>query len=535
MTHRPSSRPLARILPVLLGFVTLAGGCSTPPPPDLGTSLVRLRDPALPIPQRVDAADEAVEAADAGIIGGTEVWNSLKDLGWSENTPSALRRRSVELLVTEGVVADPESVRAFVRLRLPTESDRAVVAMLSVAASDNGWTEATTALARRLAVPDSEVDPNRRVEAAALLALHPNRSLEATVFDVFLNPDTPAADDRDRWRAAVRGELWELLGRLDRDASVRARLLSNEPGVDLPVDARPVLACLRRGVRDLGVVPDTAAELAWLERLCDSSDTNASWWAEVSSVVDSVPLGRRLGVGLRHLEPMRWAAAHRPRWLQATRDELLLELRGSLAERRHEYRTAQMGPASRARSRERLEDWEDRLRWGDVLALLVVDASLGEPALFGQVFRFVELDRGDEGTEYGGIIEALDTVAPGSPGLIGLDPSGGAFRAVLFPPRSRDRGNDEVFVASFDMIRQSDRALLHFHQQVQRVNNDRFAGPSEGDLAYARRSGRTCLVFTSVGDDELNVDVYQPNGVVVDLGTFERPEAGARVSMGSGW
>jgi hypothetical protein len=32
------------------------------------------------------------------------------------------------------------------------------------------------------------------------------------------------------------------------------------------------------------------------------------------------------------------------------------------------------------------------------------------------------------------------------------------------------------------------------------------------------------LVFTSLGKHELNVDLYQPNGVVVDLGQLVEPE-----------
>lgn len=500
-------------------------GCAATPEADLDTALVRLRDPQLGVTRRVDAAREAVDAAEAGVVPASEVWGSLKSLAWSERTPRPLRRKAVELLVGDGVETDEDEVRSFARLRLPTEPDRVVVALLSGAAASNGWTECSTALVRRLSVNDVEGDPNRRVEAAALTTLFPNRPLEATVFEVFLDPDTPAADDAARWRASVRGEVWELLGRLDRDASVRARLLSTEPGDDIPDDAIPVLACLRRGVRELGVVPDTAAELAWLERLCDGDSANRRWWGEVTSALSGVPLGRRLGLGLRHLEPLRWASNHEPELLDATRDDLLDRLRTRLDGREFQSRTAQMTGSSRARSRERLSDWEDDLLWADLLAASVVDRSLEQPEVREQMFRFVALDRQDVGTEYGGVIEAVDTVPAGSPGLIGLDTDRVRFRAVLFPPRSRDRGNDEVFIASVDMIRQSDRSLVHFHQQVQRENNDRFAGPSDGDLAYAKRSGRTCLVFTSVGDAELNVDLYQPNGVVIDLGSI-RPATG---------
>ncbi|MEM7754536.1 MAG: hypothetical protein AAF297_02755 [Planctomycetota bacterium] len=509
-------------------------GCAGAPSEDPGTALVRLQDPLQGVNRRVQAAEEAVSAIDSGVLPSAEVWGALRTLGWSASTPAPLRQRAVELLVTDGLDVASDDVRAFAELRLPTERDRVIVALLARAAAANGWTECTTALVRRLAVDDAPGDPNRRIEAAALVALHPDRSLESTVFGVFLDPSTPAADDAERWRASVRGAVWELLGRLDRDASVRAQLLSAEIDADVPRDARPTLATLRRGVRDLGVVPDTAGELAWLERLAAPDAANSAWWSSVRTVLDDVPPSRRLGIGLRHLEPIRWTARHRPARLGQSRTQLLEDLRARLEPREHHTRTAEVRAASRARNPERLSDWADSLRWADLIVMLAADDAFADPVVLEQVSRFVELDRGDEGTEYGGIVEALDTVAAGSPGLIGLDPSGGGYRAVLFPPRSRDRGNDDIFVASVDMIRQSDRALAHFHQQVQRRNNDRFAGPSGGDIAYAKRSGRTCLVFTSVGGDEINVDFYQPNGVVIDLGTFAWPGPEQRAEADAG-
>ncbi len=521
---RPAVAPL-----LLASVLILVTGCasSPPPPPDPGTSLARLRDPDQFVADRVAAADQAVTAAAEGVIRPGDVWETLKTLAWSTGTPDALRRKAVQLLVTAGANADPESIRSFTRLRLPTEPDRAIVAELARAAAQRGWTDATTALVRRLAVPDDNGNPNRRVEAAAILALHPERSLEATVFEVFVHPEVPAVDDADRWRESVRGEVWELLGRLDRDASVRAALLSAEPARDYPDDVGRALACLRKGVRELGVVPDTAAELSWLVRLCgegvdaQEARTSAAWWDQARAAVASVPLQKRLGLALRHIEPVRWASRERSDWLAASREDLLAELRSRLATRSFEFRTADMGSGDRSRSRERLDDWADDLRWADLLAVLVVDEALRDPAVAPDLLRHAELDRGDTGTEYGGIVEAIDTVPPGSPGLVGRSIDGGGFRAVLYPPRTRDRIDDRRFIASFDMIRQSDRSLAHYHMHTQTVNNDAFAGPSQGDLVNARTSGRTSLVFTYIGEGQLNADYYQPNGVVIDLGTIE--------------
>lgn len=83
-------------------------------------------------------------------------------------------------------------------------------------------------------------------------------------------------------------------------------------------------------------------------------------------------------------------------------------------------------------------------------------------------------------------------------------------------------GGDDVFVASSDMIEQSDHALAHFHFHVQRWSNRGYAGPSWGDLEYALRHGRICVVFTGISRDELDVDVYFPSSEVVDLGSIRR-------------
>src|SRR5690606_32750633 len=92
--------------------------------------------------------------------------------------------------------------------------------------------------------------------------------------------------------------------------------------------------------------------------------------------------------------------------------------------------------------KERLGDWVDVLSWADLLTIMVVDDALANPVIVKQVFDQRELDKKDTSTEYGGILE---------------EDSDTGFRAVLFRPRSRDRLSDQMFVASDDMFRFSDR------------------------------------------------------------------------------
>lgn len=79
------------------------------------------------------------------------------------------------------------------------------------------------------------------------------------------------------------------------------------------------------------------------------------------------------------------------------------------------------------------------------------------------------------------------------------------------------------FIASEDLIASSDLALSHYHFHVQKVQNREYAGPSEGDLDYAARLGRVCVVLTSLSEGVLNADAYFPGGYVIDLGEIARP------------
>jgi len=236
---------------------------------------------------------------------------------------------------------------------------------------------------------------------------------------------------------------------------------------------------------------------------------NTEWWTRAAAANDRLRDDQSVRLELRHAEPIRWATANHSAWLETTREDLIRELGDRLSTRR----VVERGVNDFGAGKQPDEDFGSnipRLSWADLLTILVVDDAIQTPRVVREIFDAVELDRRDTTTEYGGIIEATE---------LGAEP----FQAVLYPPRARARSGDDRFVASRDMIEASDRALAHFHMQVQRADNRRFAGPSLGDFRYAARSGRTAVVFTSLDRGTLNVDVYQPNGVVVDLGELTRP------------
>lgn len=463
---------------------------------------ITLITPSKGAPGRVSAATKAWEATEGDPERRSALRAAMRDILWNRSEPDVVRQRVASLLMSDRSESGMRDNATLASLLLATEPDRVVVAELARAAGEHGWTGATTGLVRRLAEPEGDRPLDSRIEAAALRQLHPGRSLEEIAYGVFLSPGVPDGEYQDEFARRARGDAWAVLAAADEDGSARWRLLGQPVPPDADADSIADVELLRTAGRELGVLASTPMEFDWLRALAsDDSAANRRWRAEVAAALSGVSSEHKLGLEIRHLEPIRWASLNRPEWLSATRAELLSAAQSALQGRTFHTRRDE-GRADRSRSRERLDDWSDQMTWADLLGLLVTDEAVREVAASGRLFQFVRMDYEDKRAEYGGIIAAGDD----------------GFIATLFPPRQRDRRNDTTFVASSDMIRQSDRALVHFHQQVMALRSYKVAGPSPEDLRYAATSGRNCVVFTSVGTDTLNADYYQPGGVVIDLG-----------------
>ncbi|MEQ8770435.1 MAG: hypothetical protein RIB60_07995 [Phycisphaerales bacterium] len=498
-----------------LVLTAMLGACRSPAYSPSGDPLLDLRNPNLFTPERSDAARVAWSEVRAGVRDRERTRGAFKDLAWSQQTPDELRLTVLELLVRDDDPAGAEDSKRLVGLMLPAEPSLAVQALLASAAAEQGWVELTPALVRSWGREIEHIDDDKRVERAALMQLHPGRDVERIVFDVFVDPAGVGVGASDaaslRLDDRTRADAWALLSRLDPEGVRRLDMLKSASPRD--ADSARLVGDLLLAWRELSVLPETAMELEWLARLRgrtteSAAQRNTEWWAQTRSGVQRLGQAQRIGLELRHLEPVRWASVHRPGWLVASRSELLSELDALLAGRERYARTADMNP-QRPASKERLRDWDDRLSWGDALAILTVDHAVRMPGVAASLFGHVDADRSDTTTEYGGVLEFVD--------------DGGDARLVLFPPRARDRRDDNRFVASADMVNYSDRALAHYHMHVQSVRYAKYAGPSDGDLLYARLSGRSSLVFTSLGSDRVNVDYYQGTGAVLDLGVIEQP------------
>jgi hypothetical protein len=497
-----------------LAFATIAGtliglgaGCGSMVS-KTGDPIAALRNPGISGMEREAAVARAWELGESDPTQKPAVRKALKDVVWAQNMGEMLRSAALNQLLQDTDPASIEDTREMLRLILPREPSRSIVAIAAREAEKRGWREFAPALVRSWSRPNEAVKDIDRAERTALARLFPDKNVEDVVYDVFLNPPEQSGTSTFDWSDRVRADAWDLLARIDADGVRRADLINGSQSVTASASSRKVVEDLRASVRDLKVVPLTGAELRWLASLRDSSKPgNAAWWNDATNAVRQLDASRTDRMALRHVEAVRFATRYKPEYVRATRAELLSMLEDRLKKREHWRRTKDT-TEFKLPLKEYIDAWREQLRWGDLLAMLLVDDALRTPAMTEALFLQTELDRRDDTTEYGGV---LSYAADGAPVV------------TLYPPRPSQRTGDMSFVASDEMIRRSDTALAHYHFHVQRERNEGYAGPSGGDMKYAASLGRNCLVITSVRSDTLAFDFYQPDGVVIDLGSIERP------------
>lgn len=441
-----------------------------------------------------------------------------KELLWKGGAPPPLRLKALDLLISDQSPDGLADTRRFLRLRMPTETSWPVIericAIIASNSADPQWKDMSAALVRsyvrRVPTPEDAGRPER----TALLALHPGQSVEDIVFGVFTKPVEYGAPARpDDYVQKAKDAAWELLSRLDPDGSTRTRLLNTNVAGDATTRD------LARSARELGVVPVTGSELAWLRGLLNEKDPRtAAWWTQTQAAVATLSSEQRKGLQFRHLEPVRWAKQARPDLLSQSREQLLSELERRLSTRRVYLKTEGLG-FGEVKSRELLSDYQSTLVFGDLLSILVIDEALSDPAIQAFLFNQVLEDRADTSAEHGGVIWAA---GQGGEARKGTPANSFAIRA--YQPRPTQRPNDRTFIAPEEMFSDSSLALLHYHFHVQEENNRDYSGPGKGDLEYATTHGRNCLVFTSVGGGKLNVDYYQRGGATIDLGELRQPK-----------
>jgi hypothetical protein len=479
-----------------------------------GDPLLEVANHTEPTRNRVAAVEAAkVEAASDGSRKAA-AQRVFRDVAWTSADPAGVRLAVLKALIDDPDPKIAEDARATAKLLLPKERSIEVVTYLSTTAVQRGWTDCIPPLIRSYSRTPASigwiggVQEADRPERLAIQSLSGGRPVEQVVFENFLKPPELASTYGMDWAKRFRADAWDLLARLDVDGSMRVQMLAAQPddGTD------EVVLQIRRCVKELHAMPLTGDELKWMMSLVDPKKRdNSQWWEQTSKAIASCTDAARSNVlNIRHAEAIHWASTVHPQWLSASREELLSQLKERLAQRTIHQRNIESG---KYRVSEALDHWESRLRWADLICILAIDDIVRQPQVVQALATQAELDRRDETTEYGGILTLKTGVADPR-----TKPAALQWVAMLYPPRPGQRQGDERFIASDDMIAASDLAMAHYHLHAQKEKNGSYAGPSPGDLMYAARSGRNCIVFTTLGGGLMDVDYYQPDGIVIDLG-----------------
>lgn len=487
----PRTRRSPRLAPLVAAL--LLAGCASSPSASSRDPLSVAADREAHTGVRVRAIQSAAANVQAGETDRAFFRDTLKRVAWHSGTHSSVRIAAMDALLAD----DEADTRNMLRLMLPRETQWPTIAHIGELASERGWTDLTPALIRSWARPVIEPADPDRPERAALLAMHSDRDLVDVVFEVFATPTDDAL-----FGERVRLDAWTLICRID-DNLERTRVLLRERRGTIHQD--PLLADLIVGATDLAAVPSTGEQLEWLRAL--RAPQNTGFYQDAVRAVGRIGGDQLNGFELRHASAVRWALLHRESWLEQSRESFLDDLRDRLRGRRVHQRTAETVVGVRPR-RETLEHNQQDLVWGDALLILIADEALQDPAVVGALFEQVDADRKDTTTEYGGVLDCLDD---------------GRFTAIPFPPRPTQRVGDNRFVASPELLERGHTGLFHYHFHARRADEREYAGPGPGDFEYAHRFGRSCLVFTSINNDTLNADYFQPNGARVDLGELRRP------------
>lgn len=453
-----------------------------------------LADPDSTRTARKQAIRDGWAQAEAGEIDRALWRESVKKIAWSASSQADLRIVAIDSLLAD----DPDDTRAMLALIIPRDPSWPVIEHTLNLAVERAWTDMTPAIVRSWSRPVIDPPDERRPERAALVELHPGREVPDIVFDVFLERgDGSFLADR------ARTDAWTLLCRIDPSmTTVRARLASLAG--DPRTQEDPLLQDLVEGARQLAAVPVTGEQLEWLRDL--RKPENRDFLEQASAVIATLSPEQLEGFEMRHAAGVRWAAEQRPEWLRAPRAELLAQAEQTLSGRKRYTRIAD-DVTGYSPPREMIDSYASDLVWGDALLILIAIEAMDDPAIVASMFEQADEDLDDTTTEWGGVLDARSS----------------SFIALSYPPRPVQRVGDNRFVASPELLAAGAPALFHYHFHARQTALREYAGPSRGDLEYAQRFGRSCLVLTFITRDALDADYYQPDGAVIDLGVIRRP------------
>ena len=470
-----------RRIPYVLWLMTFQlVGCAAPNDPD---PLKTLSGPSLTGTSHV----RAMEQLDQNAPSDPQTLKTLHNIVARDAYTVDARTAALERLAER----DLENLKRTIRQSLPRSESWGWIIRCSEIIAQRAWIELSPALVSSWARPIPTMrDDTQRPEYKALAQLHGAENVTDVVYALFM-------ESKSVGEQGLRTRCWDLLHRLGQ----RERLVKLVASSDVAADDL-MLMDLKAAAAELGLIPNTREEILWLRQL--RSAEHSEFWNRAVPAVGQLSEQRRAELELRDIPILVSASLHDPQLLQLTRDELYAQAQAYLRDQPH-YGQESNYDNTGMNAKQRLYEFRDELTWGDLAAMHIAIRAVQIQEVVAHLFNYAERDQSDKSTEYGGVI-ALD--------------ARDRFEILEFQPVMRR--HDQEFIAPQSMLDAAYTCIFHFHLHVQHDRNDRYAGPSYGDLNYADSTRANCLVFTFINENTLNVDYYRHGRVVIDLGVIKR-------------
>ncbi|MBI5725912.1 MAG: hypothetical protein HZA50_18275 [Planctomycetes bacterium] len=146
----------------------------------------------------------------------------------------------------------------------------------------------------------------------------------------------------------------------------------------------------------------------------------------------------------------------------------------------------------------------DKLTLADMWNLQLINDMLSLPRVQYALRTMSVGDRNDKTGVWGGLIFYRNGMA----------------EALLYPPDNSQGPNDLEYVPTKRLQLDNYDAVARFNGHFEQAANGARAGPTQNELAAAKKGNFYGLVITSIGEETFAAHYYNPAGVIVSLGTF---------------
>ena len=475
--NRP--RCILHILAVCLCWLS---GCATGPVEDpLAVMLDRSLDPS----RRLAAAEQL------GPINSThnpkQVTSTLHNVLWSDGEPTDLRLLAMDRLIAYD--ADAFWQIALRRIREVDSWD--VLTPLIDRMIEQGDPAFTVTLIRSFVRESQIIMDANRPEYKAIGALNPGKNVEQAIWEV-------VSSDDDSIDLALRVDAWALYHRLAGAEAARQQLMQTS-------SSHPLIVNLQDAAW-LDNLPGNREGVLWLLQI--RSSKHLAFWQAARERALTLNDEQKDGLSLRHLPVLMQAGDEQ---LNTQRFQMLEQISERVPDQSYQLTQFQQPPLHLLgatplmfKNASQQINYLAKLSWADMLTIGFILDALEERVFVEEIFRQADADMADTETEHGGVIVYRD----------------GKLYAVSFPPQLKL--HDRKFYSSDALIQRMYTSFFHYHFHVQEYRNGEYAIPGEGDMAFAQRVGPSSLVFTYLDRNTIDVDYYQPDGLIVDLGKIRR-------------